>query len=438
MLLAGGLVVPLDRAGTRPAAYDVLIRDGRVAALFPRGADEGLDAADARRTTSHGPIVDCTGRIILPGLVNGHLHPELHLVRGLVEDLSLHEWPACVPLQRALDALDDPETEPIQRAAVRAAIAECALAGAGTIVCYGVSPRVDEIAAQELAALGLNGWTTIRDVAFEPRARGARPHMYRIHAEEALDDAELRAAAAAHERGEWLIMHVAETRERVALARRTFGTTPIRLLERYGLLSPRVLLSHAVYVDDEEIDLIAEAGAPVLASPVAEAKLADGLAPVAAMHRAGVRVALGTDAAVCNNSCDLLLEARMLGLLQRLDNGAATLPAERLLRFATVEGAAVLDSPAAAGIAPGAPADLVLLDATAPHMLPLVHRPELSNLLANIVFSGTGRDVTDLMVEGRWVVREGRLVAADVARIGADLASAADELIQRTERMDVT
>ncbi|HEX6589670.1 MAG TPA: amidohydrolase family protein [Longimicrobiales bacterium] len=439
MLLAGGLVVPLDRAGTRPAAYDVLIRDGRVAALFPRDAGPGEhpDAA-ARRAAPDAPVVDCSGRIILPGLVNAHLHPELHLVRGLVEGLSLHEWPACVPLQRALDALEDPATESIQRAAVRAALAECALAGASTIVCYGVSPRVDAIAAQELAALGLNGWTTIRDVAFAPRARAARPHMYRIHAEEALDEAELRAAAVAHERGEWLIMHVAETRERVAIARRTFGTTPIRLLGRYGLLSPRVLLSHAVYVDDEEIDLIAEAGAAVLASPVAESKLADGLAPVAAMHRAGVRVALGTDAAVCNNSCDLLLEARMLGLLQRLDNGAATLPAERLLRFATVEGAAVLDSPAAAGIAPGAPADLVLLDATAPHMLPLVHRPELSNLFANIVFSGTGRDVTDLMVEGRWVVRERRLVAGDVARIGADLASAAEELIQRTERMDVT
>lgn len=434
MLLRGGLVVPLDRAGTPPGPYDVLIRDGRIVSLTPRDQPD----AEARRPTPDAESVDCSGRIVLPGLVNAHLHPELHLVRGLVEGLSLHEWPACVPLQRALDALDDPGTAAIQRAAVRAALAECALAGATNVVCYGVSPRIEEIAAEELSALGLGGWVTIRDVDFAARERGARPHMYRIHAEEALTDAELRAAAAAHERGEWLIMHVAETRERVALARRSFGTTPIRLLAQYGLLSPRVLLSHAVYVDDEELDLIAGAGAPVLASPVAEAKLADGLAPVADMHRRGIPIALGTDAAVCNNSCDLLLEARMLGLLQRLDNGAATLPAETLIRFATVEGAGALASPAMHGLAPGAPADLILLDATAPHMLPLVHRPELSNLLANIVFSGTGRDVTHVMVEGRWVVKDRGLVAGDAERIGADLACAAEELIDRTERMDVT
>ena len=440
MLLEGALVVPLDRAGSPPGPFDVLVRDGRIVSLTPRNP---ADAARTTRSETSGPtadddVIDCRGRIILPGLVNAHLHPELHLVRGLVEDLSLHEWPASVPLQRALDALDDPTTAPIQRLAVRAALAECALAGATSVVCYGVSPRIEDIAAEELAALGLGGWVTIRDVDFTERERGARPHMYRIHAEEALGDAELRAAAAAHERGEWLVMHVAETRERVALARQMFGTTPIRLLARYGLLSPRVLLSHAVYADDEELDLIAEAGAPVLASPVAEAKLADGLAPVAAMHRRGIPIALGTDAAVCNNSCDLLLEARMLGLLQRLGSGAATLPAETLLRFATVGGAAVLDSAAAAGLAPGAPADLIVLDATAPHMLPLVHRPELSNLLANIVFGGTGRDVTDVMVEGRWVVRNRRLLTGDVERIGADLVCAAEELIERTERMDVT
>lgn len=434
MLLEGGLVVPLNRAATRPEAYDVLIRDGRIASLTPCRPND----SEPRSPKPDVEIIDCRGRIILPGFVNAHLHPELHLVRGLVEDLSLHEWPACVPLQRALDALDDPTTESIQRAAVRASLAECALAGATNVVCYGVSPRIEEIASEELVALGLGGWVTIRDVDFVARERGARPHMYRIHAEEALTDAELRAAAVAHERGDWLVMHVAETRERVDLSRRIFGVTPIRLLARYGLLSPRVLLSHAVHVDDDELDLIADAGAPVLASPVAEAKLADGLAAVAAMHRRGIPIALGTDAAVCNNSCDLLLEARMLGLLQRLDNGAATLPAETLLRFATVAGAAVLDSPAGAGIAPDAPADLVLFDATAPHMLPLVNRPELSNVLANIVFSGTGRDVTDVMVEGRWVVRERRLVAGDVDRIGADLACAAEELIERTERMDVT
>ena len=427
LLLEGGLVAPLDAANTPPGRFDVLVRDGRIEALLPADAD-----ADDQRATIDAARIDCRGRILLPGLVNAHLHPDLHLLRGLIEDLSLHQWPGCVPLQRSLPVLDSPDGRPLQRAAVRAALAECALAGATTVVCYGVTRGVEHIAAEELSAFGLRGWITIRDTAFAPVQPAAMPHMYRLHAEEALTVPELEAAAQAHARGEWIVMHVAETRERVALARDDFGMTPIRLLAHYGLLSPRVLLSHAVHVDEEELDLIAQAGAPVLASPVAEAKLSDGLAPVAAMRELGIPVALGTDAAVCNNSCDLLLEARFLGLLQRLGGDAATLPAEGLLRIATVGGAAVLGSAAAAGLAPGAPADIVLLDATAPHMLPLLHRPGVSNLLAGIIFSGTGRDVTDVMVEGRWVVRDRRLVAQDVERIGAELMSAAEELIRRT------
>ena len=421
LLLSGATVVPLDGAGTVPGALDILVRDGRIEALLPAGSAR----PDAQ-------VVDCRGRVAIPGLVNTHLHPDLHLLRGQLEDLSLHEWPGCVPFQRALHALDDAAGEPLQRAAVRAALAECALAGQTTVVCYGVTRRVERIAAEELVSFGLRGWVTIRDMAFGAVEPGPRPHMYRLHAEEALTAAELETAAAAHARGEWIVMHVAETTERVTIARERFGTTPIRLLARYGLLSPRVLLSHAVYVDDEELDLIAAADAPVLASPVAEAKLADGLAPVAAMHERGIRVGLGTDAAVCNNSSDLLLEARMLGLLQRLARGARTLPAETLLRFATAGGAAVLGSEARAGLAAGAPADLCLLDATAPHVLPVLLGPGRSNLMAGLVFSASARDVTDVMVDGRWVVRERRLVAHDVERIGTDLVHAAEELIRRT------
>lgn len=422
VVLQGGLVVPLDQARSEPATMDVVVRDGRIESLSPTG---GALPDDADR-------IDCRGRIVMPGLVNAHLHPDLHLLRGMVEDLSLHEWEGCTRLQRSLVVLDGDDAEDLQRAAVRAALAECALAGQTRIACYGVTRRIERIAAEELALLGLAGWVTIRDAEFTPLAAGPFPHMYRLHAEEVLDDAELVAAAAAHERGERLVMHVAETRERVAFALERFGTTPIRVLARYGLLSPRVLLSHAVYVDDEEIDMIGAAGATVLSSPVAEAKLADGLAPIAAMHRRGVRIALGTDAAVCNNSCDLLLEARFLGLLQRLANGPATLPAGVLLRCATVDGAAALESQAASGLAAGAPADIAMLDATAPHMLPLVHGGGESNLLAGIVFSGSGRDVTDVMAGGRWIVRDRRLVALDVDVIGQELGRAAEELIRRT------
>lgn len=420
--LERGLVVSLD-GSTRPETMDVVVRGSRIEAVAKPGTLG--HAADTQR-------IDCSHRIVVPGLVNAHLHPDLHLLRGMIEDLSLHEWTGCAPLQRSLAALDDPSAEPLQRAAVRAALAECALAGASRVACYGVTPRIERIAAEVMTELGLAGWVTIRDASFPPVEPGPVPHMFRLHAEERLDDRELRAAAAAHERGEWIVMHVAETAERVRLARERFGVTPIRLLARYGLLSPRVLLSHAVHIDDEEADLIAAGGASVVSSPVAEAKLADGVAPIARLHARSVTIALGTDAAVCNNGCDVLLEARFLGLLQRLDGGPATLPAESLLGFATLGGARALGVVGPRGLVPGAAADITLLDATALHMLPLVRAADVSHLFAAIVFSGSARDVTDVMTDGRWVVRGRRLVALDVARLGEDLDRAAAELFRRT------
>ena len=420
--LEGGIVVPVGDT-TAPRPMDVLVRGGRIESVTTPG--DAAPPADAER-------IDCSGRILLPGLVNAHFHPELHLLRGLLEELSLAEWRSCDRLQRSLDALDDPTAEPLQRAAVRAALAECALAGATRVACYGVSPRIEHMAAEAMAELGLTGWVTIRDAAFAPVETGVVPHMYRLHAEEKLDDVELRAAAAAHERGERIVMHVAETAERVRLARAHFGTTPIRLLARYGLLSPRMLLSHAVHIDDEEADLIAESGACVVSSPVAEAKLADGIAPIAGLHQRGVPIALGTDAAVCNNSCDVLLEARFLGLLQRLTGGANTLPAMSLLRFGTLDGARALGEDRPRGIVAGACADITTLDATALHMLPLVRADGISNVAAAIVFSGSGRDVTDVMTGGRWVVRDRKLLSLDAEELGQDLDRAAAELIRRT------
>src|SRR5690606_21315640 len=151
----------------------------------------------------------------------------------------------------------------------------------------------DEAAAATLRAFGMRGHVTIRDVEFRPAAGddGAAvvpayqldpPRMYRLHAEEALTTAELEAAASAHAGGERIVMHAAETRHRIELVRSAFGLTTVRLLDHYGLLSGRMLLSHAVHVDEEERAMLARSGACIIASPAAEMKLADGIAPITA------------------------------------------------------------------------------------------------------------------------------------------------------------
>jgi 5-methylthioadenosine/S-adenosylhomocysteine deaminase len=423
ILLEGAFLLTMDSAETT-GWLSLAVQGGEVAAI---GEADAL-----RRRYPGAERVDCAGRLLMPGLVNAHLHPELHLLKGALEELNLHDWEDAAHFDRALVLLSSPVGRWIQRAGIRASLADCLLGGTTRLGTYGVTSGSDEVAAATLQALGLRGSVTVRDVAFEPVRADVVPRIYRLHAEEALTAAELEAAARAHERGERLVMHAAETEDRIRWVREKFGTSTVRLLERYGLLSPRMLLSHALYLDDEERALLARRGAVVISSPVAETKLSDGIAPVVDYIERGLTVALGTDCAVCNNSNDLFLEMRQLGLVQKLHYGADAMPAEQILRMATHGGTRALTGAVEGGaLVVGGAADLILIDLANPRLQPLVHRDGFSNLAANLVYAATGQDVTDVMVAGRWVVQGRRLLTADQDRIWEELAGAADFLYER-------
>jgi 5-methylthioadenosine/S-adenosylhomocysteine deaminase len=435
ILLEDAYVLTLDDEDAR-GRWSVAVEDGCIAAVG--------SAAALRQRFPRAARASCRGRVLLPGLVNAHLHPELHLLKGALEGLSLHDWHRARGFNQAVDLLGTAEGAPLQRAAIRASLAEAVLSGTTCVATYGVSENADVQCERALRDLGLRGTVTIRDAGFAPRTEGPGgtawqrgvPAMYRLHAEERLDDAELSAAAAAHARGEHIVMHAAETARRLAIVRDAFGTTTIRLLHRYGLLSPRVLLSHAVLVDQEEIGMMAAAGVHVVVSPSAELKLADGIPPVEDMRRAGINVALGTDAAVCNNGTDMFLEMRVLGLSQKLRYGAATAPAEQILRMATRAGAAALGGVGADGrIAEGAAADLILVDVRNPRMQPLILERGRSNLAANLVYAANGSDVTDVMVAGRWIVRRRRLLTTDARTLWRELHGASRQLHARLQQM---
>lgn len=423
LLLEGALVLTLDDDDT----------SGWLTVAVEAGAIAGVGEADAlRRRFPGAERVDCSDRVMIPGLVNAHLHPELQILKGALEELDLHDWDDAEHFDRALVLLSSAEGRWIQRAAIRASLADCILSGTTTVATYGVTKGADEVAAEEIATLGLRGWVTVRDIDFGPVESADPPRLYRLHAEEALTPEELEAAARAHERGERLIMHAAETEHRIRLVRERFGTSTIRLLDRYGLLSPRMLLSHAVYVDEEERARLAELDVPIVSSPTAEMKLSDGIAPVADYLDRGMCVALGTDCAVCNNGNDMFLEMRQAGLTQKLRYGADAMPAERILRMATRNGARALGGDGLFGaLREGLAADLILVDAMNPRMQPLVHRDDYSNVAANLVYAATGQDVTDVMIGGRWVVRDRRLAAANADGIWSELADAAATLYDR-------
>ncbi|MGQ0561722.1 MAG: amidohydrolase family protein [Gemmatimonadota bacterium] len=422
VLLRNGLLVPVVAP---PRHADVVVAAGKVAEIG--GTHHDFD----------GDVVDCSGRIILPGLINAHLHPELQVLKGIVEELDLHDWRDAEHLEEALTLLGTPEGQALQRAAIRASVADCVLSGTTFISTYGITDGADDVTAAILDELGVRGYVTIRDPDFTPAAvapahRLRPPRMYRLHAEEALTAAELTAAAVAHRGGERLVMHAAETEHRLRLVIESFGTSTVRLLERWGLLSERVLLSHAVHVDEAEIGLLALNRTPVVSSPSAEMKLSDGLAPIVDMMRAGVTVALGTDCAICNNTNDMFLEMRQLGLSQKLRYGAHAISAEQILLCATVHGARALGFEGElGGLAEDMCADLVLIDVDNPRLQPLLVSERFSNVAANLVYAATGQDVTAVMVDGRWVVRDRVLQTADQSLLWRELRDSAHQLFER-------
>lgn len=409
---------------------------GRASVLVDDGVIADMGAPDAMRARHPGAErLDMTDRLLMPGLVDAHLHPDMVLLKGMLEERDLHAWGGHDLFEDALAEIGSERW--VQRAGIRASLVQAALSGTTCIATYGVTADAETLCAEALEELGLRGHITIRDITFGP----VPDHLagisafYRLHAEESLTDRELTDAAGVHAAGGRVVMHAAETLHRVGLARHGFGTTTIRLLERYGLLSPRMLLSHAIQTDAEEWTLMAGAGAPVVVSPTAEMKLADGLAPVVDMLAAGVTVALGTDAAVCNNGSDMFLEMKQLGLSQKLRYGAHALPAEQILQIATRGGAAALGAGDVHGrIQPGWSADLIAIDLESLRMHPFVEGGRFENVHANLVYAATGQDVTDVMVKGRWVVRDRTLQTADPRQIRQELNRAAAALYDRITR----
>jgi 5-methylthioadenosine/S-adenosylhomocysteine deaminase len=427
-LIEGGIVVTMAdaRGGVRPGA-SVAVEHDRIAAV---GCREEL-----RRRFPAAQLLDAGGSVVLPGLVNAHSHTDLQVLKGLAEGLDLHGWDADPQLLELLAELDRRDSVGLIEAALRAGYAQMARGGTTFVGEFSCADPAFPVAFEVLKEMGLSG-ALVTDKA-SPAGLGTPPDGFRFLAhlpeEEALTEEDLRTAEAEAASGNaWLTMHAAETRKRLELVQARFGLSTIRLLARHHLLSRRTILSHAVHVDAEEIRLIAESGAGVVASPAAEMKLADGISPLVAMAEAGIPLGLGTDCALCNNGVDLFAEMRTAGLLQKLASGPAAMGPAELLRMATLGGATLFGMEHELGsLEEGKRADLCLVDATGLAMRPLLAVGPRTNVLANLVFSATAADVTHTMARGRWVVADRRLVNQDEAQLAARLQYAAEHLFAR-------
>jgi 5-methylthioadenosine/S-adenosylhomocysteine deaminase len=413
-------------------AFDI-IEDGVVCILggvIERVEKRGGDIAGYRAAER----IDAGGGLILPGLVNCHVHLPMSLFRGLADDLPLAEWlsghifpaeerfldPSAVGTGTRLSLLEmllSGTTACCDGYFYEDAVAEAALdAGIRAVLAQGVidfpAPGIPDPEENVEAAAGfVSRWQGVSDLI--------TPSIF-CHSPYTCSEKTLfRAKEAAARAGVRFQIHAAETAGEAEEIRASRGASPVAYLDRLGVLDPETVVSHAVWVDGEDIDILAASGAAVAHSPESNMKLAAGIAPVPRFVQAGIRVGLGTDGCASNNNLDLFAEMDTAAKLHKVSALDPTvLDARQVLRMATIEGARAIGLDHLAGsIEPGKAADLIVLDTRRPHLTPMYH-PE-----SHLVYSARGADVRDVFVDGRARVRNRELVGQDAGAVMAEAAA---------------
>lgn len=385
--------------------------------------------------------------VLMPGLVNTHCHSGL--LRGTAEGLPVWDW---------LRVFIDPMHRVLQpwhaEAASWLCYAENLLAGTTTVVDMwrhmDGSARAAEALGQRVvmvpyvgAAPGYDYFDTLDDNArLIERWHGAAGGRIQAwvgleHENYTTEAACRRAVAMCRHHGVGLHTHSNESHVEYAEAERRHGLTPVRALERLGLLDPeRVLLAHCVWLQADELACLAAHGVGVAHNPTSNMKLASGTAPVAEMLAAGLAVGLGSDGEKENNNLDLFEEMKIASLLAKLRHlDAAAFDAWEVLHCATLGGARALGMQDQIGsLEVGKQADIVAVRADTPRMTPFLKDGPFMNLHHNLVHAVQGGDVTMTMVAGRVLVEDGQLRSGHLPDCIAQAETAcADLLLQRQD-----
>ncbi len=432
LLIKNARVWPSARAEPINQA-SVLVRDGRIAKV-------------GRFTARADVTVDADGQLLMPGLIQSHIHLCQTIFRGLGEDLPLLPWLRTVVWP--MEAAHDPDS-------IRAsALLSCAeLIRSGTTAFLSIETvRYTEHAFHAVHETGLNGVIghCLMDMT------GGYPPLA-VDIDDALADMEAlregwaghprlrlcvaprfalscsaanmrKAADYARENGLRLHTHSSEQVEEVELVRARTGLPNIEYLHSVGLTGPDVGLAHCVHTEPHERELLRETGTHVLHCPSANFKLASGIAPIPEYLDAGINVSIGADGAPCNNRLDQFMEMREAGLMQKIRLGAEALAARDVVWMATEGGARALGWEDEMGtLEPGKRANMILVNQDSVHAIPS------EDPATNLVYSNVASDVLMTIVDGRILFEDGALTTIDEDRLRADVRRQRQRLLKRSE-----
>ena len=432
LMITGGTIITMDGERRIIENGAIAVDDGKIYAVGTR--DVTTKAMKCRQT------IDATGKVIIPGLVNTHTHIPMVLFRGISDDLDLQEWLT----KYIFPAEGKNVTEDFVRAGTRLGLAEMIRGGTTT---YCDMYYFEDAIADETFKAGVRGVLGETIIQFpvpdnktpEDAMRYSETFIKKWqnnplitpalapHAPYTLSTDHLKAIKNLSDRlNAPLVIHLAETQTEVNEITEKYGARPIEYLEKIGFLNDRTIAAHVVFANENEIGILKNRGVGVAHNPQSNMKLASGVSPVPQMLNAGIAVGLGTDGAASNNDLNLWEEMDTAAKLHKVfSKDPKVLTAEQAFEMATIRGARALNLETQIGsIEIGKRADIVLVDFGGLHQTPFY------NYYSHLVYATKASDVLTVIINGRIVMRDRRLLTLDENAIKKDANLYRDKIIK--------
>jgi 5-methylthioadenosine/S-adenosylhomocysteine deaminase len=432
MLILGGTIVTMDQERRVINDGGIAISQGRIVAVGSR-ADIERDYASRQR-------VSAEGKVITPGLINGHTHVPMVLFRGLADDLDLQEWLT----KYIFPAEAKNVTEEFVRVGARLGLAEMIRGGTTT---YCDMYYFEDAIADETAKAGVRGvlGETLIDFPVADNKTHAEGMAYvekfvarwkghelivpavAPHAPYTVSEEHLKAVRAFSDRtGVPIVTHISETKREVDDSVRDKGASPVAYLERIGFLNEHVIAAHMVWPQGSDIAILKRHGVGVVHNPQSNMKLAAGVAPVPKMLAESLLIGLGTDGAASNNDLNMWEEMDTVAKLHKVFTGdPKVISAQQAFELATIRGAQAVHLEKEIGsLEKGKRADILVIDRDTLNQIPLY------NLYSDLVYATKASDVETVIINGRLVMRNRRLLTLNEAAVKNDARAFRDRIIK--------
>lgn len=387
--------------------------------------DKLLTKSDAK------DFVDASGTIVMPGLVNGHCHGDMGFAKGLGDNTTLGEQ---MNIFRDNNWFFNDLTEEDRYFSRLLTYTEALLSGT-TMLVENMFWSLGDLSYKAFNTIGLRG-VPVEDIRYDfynsdgfvtsdmldkfakkCKTKDLIPALGIMPEEEFTSERLKKTASITNNNGIYYTSHLAETTWRYEASQTNMNGTPVEVLNEYGLINEHYIGSHGVYLNKNDINILSKQKAKIVNTPLCEMKISDGIAPIPSLINAGVNVALGTDGAMWNNSNDIFREMKGMALLHSLNSGVRSLDAKCILDMAIINGVKLFGLEEKLGtLEEGKIADIILVDATKPHMWPL-RTNDKENVTSNLVYCATGSDVSDVFVNGNHLVKNGIAAHIDIKKI---------------------